>query len=79
MSGLLENLPHKSRLWYDITYEECDAMLFKGREIRAQANDRTKWNGKIIGKHLFAAGKSYERKERYDFPGYMNFPINLYT
>lgn len=79
MSGLLNVLPDKSRMWGDLTHEECEPMVKEGFIVRQQSDDPTKWNAKKVARHLYCAGKAYERKERYDFPGFIWFPIDKYT
>lgn len=75
----MSDWPDKSIPWCEVPREKCEIMLAKGREMLDDFKDPRKWNGLMVGRHLFAAGKAHEQKLRYDFPGFMHFPINLFS
>lgn len=59
-----------------LTADEFEKAAAKADECRNV--DFSRWNGKIVGRHLFKAGESRMMGMEYEFPGYVRFPYKLF-
>lgn len=49
--------------------------MFRKKRDAADDIDVSNMSGKVVARHLYAAGLARKQGKEYDFPGYIKFPI----